>query len=48
MKIKLDWDWEYLEDLENEHMKKQTKIKNDKDFQKWIKEQKKENNNTSE
>lgn len=42
MKIKLDWDWDYLEELENEEQEKATKIQNDKDFKKWIKEQKKQ------
>ena len=41
MKIRLDWDWEYLEEIEREQKNKEIKNRNDKEFRKKIKEQKK-------
>ena len=40
MKIRLDWDWEYLEEIEREQKNKEIKNRNDKEFRKKIKEQK--------
>lgn len=44
MKIRLDWDWEYLEEIEREQKNKEIKNRNDKEFRKKIKEQKNQSN----
>lgn len=40
MKIRLDWDYDYLDELDREHQRKSIKKKNDRDFKNKLKEQK--------
>ena len=40
MKIRLDWDYDYLDELDNEHRRDSMKKKNDRDFRNKLKEQK--------
>ena len=40
MKIRLDWDYDYLDELDNENHRNVTKKKNDRDFKNKIKKQK--------
>lgn len=40
MKIRLDWDYDYLDELDNEYHRKTIQKKNDRDFRNKIKKQK--------
>ena len=40
MKIRLDWDYDYLDGLDNEYQRDSIKKKNDRDFRNKLKEQK--------
>lgn len=40
MKIRLDWDYDYLDELDKEHQRNSIRKKNDRDFRNKLKEQK--------